>query len=241
MWVGFSRAILLQAAFITVFALILVSPHAVSAQSADPAQQQFADAYIPAIKSRDPAKVKALFHPAVLACINDDNRDYFEYVVLDELSLGAKIGAKYQVEGFKPLSTPPPNGFLPEDGFSYPVPPTHHIQIDAETGGQPMVILRWVAFVNGKLFNVEPCPNAKGLAFFREKQAEGEKQKILAVDLVSKMTDPLRSEIRQLLAQYRWLDAINRYKDATGSDMTVAATVIEVLQQQDLGSPVGKR
>ena len=40
MRVGFSRAILLQAAFITILALILVAnSHAVSAQSANAAQQ----------------------------------------------------------------------------------------------------------------------------------------------------------------------------------------------------------
>ena len=46
MRVGFSRVILLQAAFIGIFALILAAPHAVSAQSADTEQQQFADAWM---------------------------------------------------------------------------------------------------------------------------------------------------------------------------------------------------
>jgi hypothetical protein len=220
---------------------VFAIPAPATAQRVDQAEQAFAYAYIAAIKSRDPAKVKALFHPAVIACINDDNRDYFEFVVLDELSFGAKLGANYEIESFKPLSAPPPNGFLPEYGFSYPVPPTHQLHIDAETGGQSIAIIRFVAFVDGKLFNVEPCPNAKGLVFFREQQAEGEKQRVRAVDLVSKMTDPLLSEIRQLLSQNRWLDAMSRYKDATGSDMAVAATVIEVVQQQNLGSPAGTR
>ena len=66
MRVGFSRVILLRAALISIFALVLAAPHAVSAQSADKEQQQFADAWMAAVKSQDLAKVKALFHPATL-------------------------------------------------------------------------------------------------------------------------------------------------------------------------------
>ena len=60
MKVGFFRVILLRAALISIFALALAAPHAVSAQSVDKEQQQFADAWMAAVKSQDAAKVKAL-------------------------------------------------------------------------------------------------------------------------------------------------------------------------------------
>ena len=80
MRVVFSRVILLQAAVISIFALGLAAPYAASAQPADTEQQQFADAWMAAVKSQDAAKVKALFHPATLACINDGTRDFFDSI-----------------------------------------------------------------------------------------------------------------------------------------------------------------
>src|SRR5450759_3594227 len=117
MRVGFSRVILLQAAFIGIFALILAAPHAVSAQSADTEQQQFADAWMAAVKSQDVAKVKALFHPATLACINDSNRDFFDSNFKEELWDGTGLGANYHIESVNPLPRPAPMGAFPQGGF----------------------------------------------------------------------------------------------------------------------------
>jgi hypothetical protein len=221
------RAIFLQAAFIIVFALVLVDPHAVLAQPADTGQQQFADAWIAAIKSQDEVKVKALFHPATLACINDANRDYFRFSFKDELQTGAMLGASYKIESVKPLSGPPPLGALPANGFAYPVEPTHQLQIDAETRDHhPMYLIRFLAQANGRWYTVDPCPNAKGLTFFEQQRAEGERQMAEGAARATGMPESLRTEIKRLLAQDHWMAAIDRYRKATGADLGTAAIVI---------------
>lgn len=230
MTADFSRTILRHAALATVFALMLAHPHPVSAQSPDAVQQQFADAWIAAIRSQDEAKVKALFHPATLACINDANRDYFEFSFKDELRTGAKLGTNYTIKSIKPLSGPPPLGVLPADGFTYPVEPTHQMQIDAKTSdGHPMYLIRLLAQANGRWYTVDPCPNAKGLAFFAQQRAEGERQMAEGAARAAAMPDTLRTEIKKLLAQGRWIDAIDRYRKATGAELGTAAIVVDAM------------
>jgi hypothetical protein len=174
--------------------------------------------------------VKALFHPATLACINDANRDYFDFSFKDELRTGAILGTSYKIESIKPLSGPPPLGVLPAEVFAYPVEPTHQLQIDAETRDHhPMYLIRFLAQANGRWYTVDPCPNAKGLTFFAQQRAEGKRQMAEGAARAAAMPESLRTQIKQLLAQDRWIDAIDSYREATGADLGTAATVIDAM------------
>jgi hypothetical protein len=228
--VGFSRAIFLEAAFIIVFSLILMGPHAASAQSADAAQQQFADAWMAAIKSQDVAKVKALFHPATLDCINDSNRDFFDFNFKEELRAGAGLGMSYHIESINSLSRPPPMGGFPADGFAFPVEPTHQLQIDAETKDhRTMILLRFLAQANGRWYTVDPCLNAKGLTLFAQQRAESERQMAEGAALATGMPESLRTDIKPLLAQGHWFDATDCYREANGADLGTAVKVINAM------------
>jgi hypothetical protein len=228
MRVGFS--ILLQAAFISIFVLILAAPHAVSAQPADREQQQFADTWMEAVKSQDVAKVKALFHPATLACINDSNRDFFDSNFKEELWDGTGLGTSYHIESVSPLPRPAPMGAFAEEGFAYPVEPTHQLQIEAETKDhRTMTILRFLAQANGRWYMVIPCPNAIGLTLFAGQRAETERQMAEGAALAAGMPGSLRTEIEQLLAQSRWFDATDRYREAAGTDPRTAVKVINAI------------
>ena len=186
-----------------------------------------------AIKSRDTAKVKALFHPATLACINDGTRDYFEFRFKDALRAGAKLGVDYQVERVKPLDGPPPLGALPAAGFAYPVAPTHQLQIDAETRDHHLMVLaRYVAPVDGTWYAVDPCPNETGIAFFEQQRVADEQQMAQAATLVAAMPRALRTELTHLLARHHWLDATDRYREATGADAATAAAVVDAMARK---------
>ena len=230
MKVGFFRVVLLRAALISIFALVLAAPHAVSAQSADKEQQQFADAWMAAVKSQDAAKVKALFHPATLACINDGTRDFFDSNFKDELWDGTGLGTSYHIESVNPLPRPAPMGAFPEEGFAYPLEPTHQLQIEAETKDhRTMTIIRFLAQANGRWYMVIPCPNEKGLTLFAEQQAETKRQMAEGAALAAGMPEALRTEIEQLLAQGRWFDATDRYREATGTDPATAVKVVNAM------------
>jgi hypothetical protein len=47
--------------------------------------------------------------------------------------------------------------------------------------------------------------------------------------LASGMPKTLRTEIEQLLAQGRWFDATDRYREATGTDPATAVKVVNAM------------
>ena len=89
--------------------------------------------------------------------------------------------------------------------------------------------MRLAAEQDGTWFIVGGCPTDQGLAMFRERHEEGAQQQARARDLASKLGELLRSEIRDLLAQNRRVDALKRYQDAANVDLTTATRVIDVL------------
>ena len=82
---------------------------------------------------------------------------------------------------------------------------------------------------DGIWFIVVGCPTEKGLAFFHERQAKAAQQREQAAEHVGKLQEPLLSEIKELLARNRRVEAINRYQSAAGVDLTTAVQVINAL------------
>jgi hypothetical protein len=205
-----------------------------SAQPGDAAQTRFAQTYMAAIRSQDPAKVRALQHPASRACLNEKTRGYFEWGFANELATGAMTAGPFRVSRFGPVGAQTPLGFLPPGAFTYPVRPTHEMQIDTQSREHQQVLLvRELARVNGTWFLVDPCPNAAGLKFFAEQKALGDRQRAESLRLVAAMPEPLRRELGGLVAQGQTIGAAHRYQAATGADLTTAVGVVEQLREPD--------
>jgi hypothetical protein len=212
--------------------LLLQAASPAVAQTADAGQQRFAKAFMAAIRSHDPAKVRALEHPASRACVNDETRAYFEWGVAEELDTGARTSGPYKVTRFGPADGQGVLGFLPPEGFAYPVKPTHEIQIDTQSGeSQQIMLVRELAKANGTCFVVDPCPNAAGLRFFAEPKALGDRQRAESVRLLAAMPGPLRQELAGMLAQGQIIGAAHRYQAATGADLTTAVGVVDQLRK----------
>ena len=225
---GLARIVGASAA--VILALQAASP--ATARAPDAGQQAFAKAFMVAIRSHDPARVRALEHPASLACVNDQTRAYFEWGVANELNTGARTTGPYRVTRFGPADGQGVLGFLPPGAFAYPVKPTHEIQIDTQSGeNQQIMLVRELAKANGTWFLVDPCPNAEGLKFFAEQKALGERQRAESLRLLAAMPDPLRQELAALLAQGQIIGAAHRYQAATGADLTTAVGVIDQLRK----------
>ena len=67
------------------------------AQTPSASPQAFARAYMDAIRSQDGTRLRALIHPATLACINNANRSYFDRVFNAELQLGASLQKGFKI------------------------------------------------------------------------------------------------------------------------------------------------
>src|SRR6185312_11833844 len=211
--------------------LVVLQAGLASARTPDVGGQQFAKSFIAAIRSHDPAKIRALQHPAVRACVNDQTRAYFEWGAANELEMGAMTAGPYKVSRFGQLGGAPPLGFLPPGAFVYPVKPTHEIQIDTGSSEHQQVLLvRELAQVNGTWFIVEPCPNTAGLKFFAEQKALGDRQRSESERLLAAMPASLRQELSAMLAHGQTIGAAHRYQAVTGADLATAVGVVELLR-----------
>lgn len=218
---------LLVGAFLSV--MTTLSPCLSSAEDTDAARRTFIDRYVSAIKLRDEVALKRLYHPAVLACVTLQNRDFFDFIFAQEFAAGPRLAGGYKVTRVDAVASDRPPTM--PDMFAYPVPPTHEFQIDTspDKTNRSLSLLRAIAPLQGAWYVVQPCPNAKGIAFFRERRSGGDKQETHAHELADALQDPLLSDLKELLAEGQRIEAIKRYKAAADVDLTTAKLVIDVL------------
>ena len=220
-------------AFLVLVALG-VSPARAAGQSRDvaidPGQRRFAEQYVAAARTRDVERYKRLVHPQSLACFTNENQDFFDdwtarvfrwkwdgpYRIVSVRALGKK----------SPLAAPPSIA-------TYPVAPTHQIQIDLEVGpARSATVIAEIASMGGTWRQVVPCPTAEGLAQFRAAKQANAAQEARARTLAGGLDASLRSELKGLLKSGRRLDAMRRYATASGEDFTMARRVIDLLEAE---------
>ena len=186
-------------------------------------KRTFVSGWIAAINTKDPARIKGFLHPQVQACMAGPAREFFDFALGQE-ARNAPIG-QYNVTKIAAISGPPP-AFLPPDTFTYPVQPTHEIQLSFGT----TVLIRYLAVAQGSWYEVYPCPNQKGVAFIHEQMSKGAEQQQRARKLLGDLKDPLRSQLAALLKQSKLNEATRKYQMATGEkDFTIAVMVMKLL------------
>lgn len=194
------------------------------------AQRALVERYVAAITSHDDAALKAVFHPATRACINADNADFFAFLFSSDLRFASDLKDGYKLTGFDTADPSIVEGNAMGGAVPAPVPPTHQFQIDT-AGVRAVTIVRMAAEQDGMWFIVAGCPTEKGLTMFRERINRGAEQQARARELASKIDAPLLSEIKDLLAQNRRIEAIKRYQSAAQVDLTTATGVIDALSK----------
>jgi hypothetical protein len=201
------------------------------AQDADAAQRAFVERYVAALRSQDSADLRILHHPASLACSNPQNRDYYDFMFAKELRHGAGLRGGYTLTRFEPVDADTATALEMGGLIPNPVQPTHQFQIDTpfDNKNHSLTILRMAAEHAGTWFIVLGCPTDKAIGLFRERRAEGERQQARARQLAGDLQEPLRSEIKDLLAQNRRIDAVKRYQSGANTDLTTATQVIDIL------------
>lgn len=224
------------AAGVVLFALALAGGDSVPAAGAadgDAAEIQaghrtFAAEYVAAVNGGDVERLRRLVHPKSLACITDQNRDFFDEILARDLR--RKLPGPYRVVSVRVLdkSAPP---MAPPRMVAYPVQPTHQIQIDVDTGpASSVTVIRELALSNGAWLAVLPCPTAEGLAAFRVAKRTADERQARAKALVAQLPEPLRSELKGLLKEGRRVEAMKRYSAASGEDLTMANRVVDLLE-----------
>jgi hypothetical protein len=137
------------------------------AQTASDSQRRFADAFVAALDSGQVRRLRALVHPATLACEAGPARDYVEAMFSRVMQDGARFGPAYRIHQVTPMDGAAP---VPAN-FPFPAQPSYRMQIDSETPGRPMAMNIWLAPAGEGWLAVYPCPTAAGMNVFRENQA----------------------------------------------------------------------
>ncbi len=208
-----------------LFALAAASAFAASDGAA--IESTFVKPWVEALRSKDQARMERFLHPAVRACINPGNKDFFDFAFEQEAH--ANISGPYRITKIEPMRQAAP-AFLPAEDVQYPVQPTYEVNIEFEQSNH--LFAMFLAPANGYWFEVFPCPNEKGMAYLRERLKAGDEQKKKAAQLLAELKEPLRGELRALLGRELKFDAIKKYQAATHADLTTAVAVINALQQE---------
>ncbi|MFQ6078437.1 MAG: hypothetical protein ACE5NJ_04780, partial [Thermodesulfobacteriota bacterium] len=205
--------------------------------SAEPEQEEFISEYVAAINARDILKLKRLVHPECLACITDQNHDYYEDYFSREIE--EEIPGNYKISNIKPIGKDEP--LLMSEAFSYPVRPTHWVQIDFQRGPYDFAsVLRQIVKLNEAWFLVVPCPTPNTVKQFREAKVAGKKQKERAKALFKKLRDPLLSELKELLKEGKKIQAWKRYSSETKESLSMAKEVLLLLNEFTAEKKVAK-
>jgi len=185
--------------------------------------------WLRAVRANDKAELTRFLHPQVRACINDRTREFFEF---GDLLRPKGLTPQHRITKLTPLSGPGNLFGLPEDGFAYPVQPAYELTLEAWQGDTQVIqIIRYLAPSGGSWYFVEPCPNEKGLAFFHESLAKGAEQKRQVALLVAQLKEPLLGELKDLLKRHQKIDAVKKYQQATGQDLTLSMMVMEAIEK----------
>lgn len=206
--------------------LVLLSPLWCSAQVADPGQPEaFAKEFVEAVNSKNAERRLALLHPQSRACINAQTQPYYDWIFSRQ--------SRHVIPAAYKVTTNPVPGDTPlmSDGRSdYPLRPTQQLQIDFETGPyRSTSIILLIARDGAGWREVLPCPRPDAIAGIRVVEAERAQQERRVRSLVAKLADPLRAEIIALARQGRRIDAIKKYRAATGEDLSTAKSVVDLL------------
>jgi hypothetical protein len=202
---------------------ILFSCHAQLGDSGSP--ESFAKSFVDAINSKSTERRLELLHPKSKACINAETRPYFDWILVRQSR--HVISAAYQV-AIQPLSSQ--RKVSPDGRSAYPVRPTHQLQIDFDTGPNKNTSLVLFTVREGqRWYEVLPCPSSEAVTSARAAEASRAIQERRVRSLVEKLGEPLRSEIMLLAEKGQRIDAIKKYRDATGEDLTTAKDVVDLL------------
>ena len=211
---------------LTTLGFALSLPLICHAQAGSPDQPEaFVGLFVDAINSKSAERRLALLHPKSKACVNAQTQPYYDWIFSRQLR--HVIPAKYKVAA-EPLAG---KQSLPSDGKSdYPLRPSHQLQIDFDTGPYSSTsIVLFIVRDGARWYEVLPCPRPDAISSIPAIEAKRAEQARKVESLVAGLPDPLRAEIIALARQGRRIDAINKYRDATGRDLTTAKDVVDLL------------
>ena len=199
---------------------------AVPASADSPARPlEFAPRLVAAINGKDLDRRRALLHPKTLACITRETRPFIEQSLADQFRYTIPADYRSRAEAIpadRPLQV--------ADGVTFPLRPTHQVQLDWQSGPQQGVtFVALVAYTEKGWREVWPCISPdKAPAMQAAKEARLQ-QGVRVQSLAANMPQALRNEVMRLVAEGKKIDAIKLYQGTTKEDLTTSRAVVELI------------
>jgi len=210
--------------FVFLFIYVLCMLDFSSAQVTDNDPKSFAHAFVRILRTKDPDSMKAITHPKTLFCWRAAQQGLHDMLVRQSRH---NFGSRYKIS-VTPISKN--RKLLMDNGVTYPVRPSHTLQIDFEGenySGVTMVmqvVKEW-----GRWYQVLPCPSPEMIPHLDSIGNVRDLQEEQAKKLFADLKDPLRSEVVALAKQGKRIEAIQKLASATGEELWVARRVVEML------------
>jgi hypothetical protein len=191
--------------------------------------ETLAKEFVKAINDRSVDERKRILHPKTAACINPETQPFFDWIFSRQFKY--VIPANYRVKMQQSAGI----SFNPSEAkFDYPVTPTHILQFDYSTKPfSSTTLVLSIVKEGSRWYEVLPCPQPEAVSMAKSNEAKTRELEARAKALAAELRDPLRTEIISLAKQGHSIDAMKRYAEASGEDLTVAKSVVELLAPED--------
>jgi len=206
---------------------LLLAAAAALAAAADRADQplDFAPRLVAAINGKKLDVRKRLLHPKTLACITPQSQPLVDEALADQFRYN--IPADYMARA---EAVPAARPLVLGEGVVLPVRATHQLHLDWQTGPATQVaFVAQIAYVDGAWREVWPCISDEKVPAMRAANEARRQQRLRAQSLAANVPPALRSEVQDLLAKGRKIDAIKRYQEATKEDLSTSRAVVELI------------
>jgi len=187
----------------------------------------FARDLIDAGRSGDLTAHLTIVHTLSRACVSAETQPYFTWYFARRDKYIASSDYSISVTPLSPGLLPPGSGTT-----SYPVQPSHQMEIDFESSSGISSVLVPIARDREHWWEVTPCPSAWDIARAVRAQAEDSARRAEADSLIRAMPTTLRNEVVELLKRGQKVDAITRYAEAVQVDISLSKEVIEQLTRE---------
>lgn len=202
--------------------ILAMSLCAAAQTAADP--EAVGRSFVEAVRSGSVERRLALLHPGTRSCITDETNDYFAWIVLRQMKY--VIPEKFTVRAQTLVEAPQP------EASSYPVRPTHSVQVDFETRpNSSTTVVLMAAKDGGRWYEVLPCPLPEMVAQMKKAAADRAALEDRAQKAVAALDAGARSELLTLLQRGHRVEAIQKAA-GTGQDLAVARRIVDLIESR---------
>jgi len=209
---------------------------ATSALGADASPDAFANRFVAAINSKEPAKVAALIDSRSLACLSGEAADLLSFTIANWSQTPISAQYKAQIDDIGPDAVLLMDAFMP-GRFEYPARPTRKVQINDVTATGSRMVIAEIGLAAGEWKIDLGCPKAGTVAWLKQARAErrakdAEQGKIVDT-LVASLSDDERGELIAMAKGGRWVDAAHKIEKDHSVELTIAVLAMKKLSPME--------